>query len=116
VRELENVVERAVLLAEGTAITPAAIPISVTDPASEWSGVPDDAKALVEAKKELRAEAVDRLERLFVLKALQAADWNVTHAAQNVGMQRTNFHALMRKHKVGGTPDSEVAEDVSATV
>ena len=116
VRELENVVERAVLLADGNSITPVAIPISVADPASEWSGVPVDAKALVEAKKELRAEAVDRLERLFVLKALHAADWNVTHAAQNVGMQRTNFHALMRKHKISGTSDSEAPEDVSATV
>ncbi|HEY0303956.1 MAG TPA: sigma-54 dependent transcriptional regulator [Longimicrobiales bacterium] len=116
VRELENVIERAVLLAEGAAITPETIPISVADPNSRWMGVPTDAKALVDAKKELRAEAVDRLERLFVLKALHTAEWNVTHAAQNVGMQRTNFHALMRKHNINGAVEAQATEDVNATV
>jgi transcriptional regulator of acetoin/glycerol metabolism len=62
--------------------------------------VPDDAATLVEYKKELRLAAVERLERLFVLKALRAADWNVTAAARAVGMQRPNFHALMRKYGI----------------
>ncbi|HET9440001.1 MAG TPA: helix-turn-helix domain-containing protein [Longimicrobiales bacterium] len=61
-------------------------------------------------------EAVERLERMFLLKALQAADWNVTRAAQNVGMQRPNFHALMRKHSISGHAESEAVEDVNATV
>ncbi|HEY0670704.1 MAG TPA: sigma-54 dependent transcriptional regulator [Longimicrobiales bacterium] len=116
VRELENVLERAVLLAESNAITPDAIPISMKESSSGWSYVPDDARTLVEAKKELRVEAVERLERMFLLKALQTADWNVTRAAQNVGMQRPNFHALMRKHSISGHAESEAAEDVNAAV
>ena len=116
VRELQHVIERAVLLADSNAITPETIPISVADPNGRWNGVPVDAKGLVEAKKELRAEAVDRLERMFVLKALHTAEWNVTRAAQNVGMQRPNFHALMRKHNINGPAEAQAAEDVSTTV
>jgi transcriptional regulator of acetoin/glycerol metabolism len=80
-----------------------------------WSDVPDDASALAARKQELRAGAVDRVERLFVLKALRTAEWNVSQAARNVGMARPNLHALMRKHGItspditddpeeGGTP------------
>ncbi|MBI4541952.1 MAG: sigma-54-dependent Fis family transcriptional regulator, partial [Gemmatimonadetes bacterium] len=100
VRELENVIERAVLLADSRALAPDTIPLDGDDAAAQWNHVPDDAKTLVERKKGLRAEAVERLERLFVLKALRAAEWNVTSAARAVGMQRPNFHALMRKYGI----------------
>ena len=99
VRELENVMERAVLLAEKGVIGPETIPLEGDD-AERWDFVPDDAQSLAEYKRELRAEAVERLERLFLLKALRAAAWNVSEAARAVDMQRPNFHALMRKHGI----------------
>jgi DNA-binding NtrC family response regulator len=97
VRELANVVERAVLLADGRMIGPETIPLEGRAAGGEWNHVPTDARSLAELKRELRAEAVEPLERMFVLKALRAAEWNVTSAARTVGMQRPNFHALMRK-------------------
>ncbi|HEX9105851.1 MAG TPA: sigma-54 dependent transcriptional regulator, partial [Longimicrobiales bacterium] len=99
VRELENVMERAVLLAEKGVIGPEAIPLEGDD-AQRWNYVPDDAQSLAEYKRELRAEAVERLERLFLIKALRAAGWNVSEAARHTGMARPNFHALMRKHGI----------------
>jgi transcriptional regulator with GAF, ATPase, and Fis domain len=37
-------------------------------------------------------------------------DWNVTQAARKVGLQRTNFQSLMKKHQVklplSGKPDA----------
>ncbi len=113
VRELENVVERAVLLAEGGVIGPEAIPLEGDD-AERWEHVPDDARSLAEAKKELRAGAVERLERLFLLKALRASGWNVSEAARQVGMQRPNFHALMRKHGLSGHGDAAGEEAAEA--
>jgi DNA-binding NtrC family response regulator len=115
VRELENVIERAVLLADARAIGPEAIPIDVENVAAPWVNVPNDAKALVEAKKELRSEAVERLERLFVLKALKSAGWSVSNAARTVGMQRPNFHALMRKYGITGR-NAGVPEDEESVV
>jgi DNA-binding NtrC family response regulator len=100
VRELENVIERAVLLADSRTIGPDTLPLAGDNAAATWSDVPDDANTLVAYKKELRLAAVERLERLFVLKALRAADWNVSAAARAVGMQRPNFHALMRKYEI----------------
>jgi DNA-binding NtrC family response regulator len=99
VRELENIVERAVLLSESNAIGPESIPLD-TEATGRWNHIPSDAKSLVESKKELRAESVEQLERLFVLKALKGADWSVAKAARTVGMARPNFHALMRKYGI----------------
>jgi transcriptional regulator with GAF, ATPase, and Fis domain len=73
--------------------------------------VPADAKALVEAKKELRSEAIEKLERLFVIKALNGSGWSVTVAARNVGMQRPNFHALMRKYGISARDKAEGVEE-----
>jgi DNA-binding NtrC family response regulator len=101
VRELENVLERAFLLADSRMIDLEDLPTVVGEhPTAEWEDVPTDAKGLALKKKELRAEAVDRLEKLFVLKALKASRWNVSGAARAVGMQRPNLHALMRKHGI----------------
>jgi transcriptional regulator with GAF, ATPase, and Fis domain len=100
VRQLENVVERAVLLADGRTIRPEHIALEEQAGAEPWNDVPEDAAALAERKKKLRAESVERLERLFVLKALRDAGWNVSQAARRVGMQRPNLHALMRKYGI----------------
>ncbi len=101
VRELQNVIERACLLADDHLIDVDALPTVVGEhPTAEWDDVPLDAQGLAQKKKELRAEAVDRLEKLFVLKALQRAHWNVSNAARAVGMLRPNLHAMMRKHGI----------------
>ena len=60
--------------------------------------VPTTKDELKEAKKQIREEATGNIERAFVLQALSRNDWNVTKAAQDTGMQRQNFQALMRKH------------------
>lgn len=118
VRELEHAIERAVLLADGRTIDVDAIPASDEHPNTVWSDVPDTAASLAEHKKELRAGAVDHIERLFVLKALRATGWNVSRAARNVGMARPNLHALMRKHDIsapeqGGAVTGDDDEDGS---
>jgi len=100
VRELENAMERAVLLADGRAIDLDAIPVGGDHSTAVWQDIPDDAEALAALKQELRASAVERIERLFVLKALRTASWNVSQAARDVGMARPNLHALMRKHDI----------------
>ena len=110
VRELQHAMERAVLLADGRTIDVDAIPAGGEQPGSVWSDVPDDAASLADRKQELRAGAVDRIERLFVLKALRRAGWNVSQAARNVGMARPNLHALMRKHGIT-TPDAQPEGD-----
>jgi transcriptional regulator with GAF, ATPase, and Fis domain len=51
-------------------------------------------------KKELRVKTVEKVERDFLIHALKRNDWNITRAAKDVGMQRTNFQGLMKKHAI----------------
>ena len=101
VRELQNVIERACLLADGLHIDIADLPTIIGEhQTDEWDDLPTDAQSLAARKKELRTEAVDRLEKLFLLKALKAAQWNVSRAARDTGILRPNLHAMMRKHGI----------------
>ncbi len=109
VRELEHAMERAVLLADGRTIDVDSIATGGEPLGAVWTDVPDDAATLAERKQELRAGAVDRVERLFVIKALRKSGWNVSQAARDVGMARPNLHALMRKHGIT-TPGTEGSE------
>jgi DNA-binding NtrC family response regulator len=38
------------------------------------------------------------LERRFLVDALERCGGNVSRAAEEIGIQRTNLHALMRKY------------------
>jgi two-component system response regulator PilR (NtrC family) len=60
--------------------------------------VPRTKEELKKVKKRLRDAATDPIERSFILEALERNDWNITKAARQTGIQRPNFHALMRKH------------------
>ena len=49
-------------------------------------------------KKQILEENCGQTEKAFLIKALKACNGNISHAAEKVGMQRSNFHALMKKH------------------
>ncbi len=69
---------------------------------SEVGYVPQSLEELKEKKRHLRERAVESLERAFVLDALKRNDWNVTRAAEEVGMLRPNFQALLKKQGISG--------------
>jgi DNA-binding NtrC family response regulator len=101
VRELENFIHRSVVLATGETIDSGLLPPEVRDGAAQLTvRIPRTSEELKQRKKELREKAVEEVERRFVVEALKRNDWNVTRAAGDVGMQRPNFQALMREHRV----------------
>jgi DNA-binding NtrC family response regulator len=55
---------------------------------------------LKDAKRIAREQAVEQIERTFILDALTRNDWNVTRTAGDIGIQRTNLHALMKKYGI----------------
>jgi len=92
VRELENVIERAVILADGDAITARELPANLCQPApfeAEPSGY-----ALKPARKGFEARMIRR--------ALAAADGNRTHAAR---LLEISHRALLYKLKEYGIDD-----------
>ncbi|HEB75774.1 MAG TPA: sigma-54-dependent Fis family transcriptional regulator [Nitrospirae bacterium] len=99
VRELENAIQRAILLADGTTITPETLGF-LAPSAPFTSEPPRSIEELKEIKKALRERSTEDVERAFVTEALKRNGWNISRAASDVGMQRPNFHALMKKHGI----------------
>jgi transcriptional regulator with GAF, ATPase, and Fis domain len=62
--------------------------------------IPSTNDELKRIKKEIRQKAVAKVEKNFVMNALMKNDWNVTRAAEKVGLQRTNFQSLIKKHHI----------------
>jgi DNA-binding NtrC family response regulator len=102
VRQLRNVIERAVILCDQDVITLKELPLfsefSEIDSLVETTPATNEELKLL--KKEIRQKAVAKVEKNFVVNALIKNNWNVTHAAKNTGLQRTNFQNLMKKHGI----------------
>jgi DNA-binding NtrC family response regulator len=103
IRELENLIERAVVLAKDRLIQVDDLEIQrIGEPPSEdvSERIPESAEELKWMKKKLREDAVKPLEQAFLIAALERNDWNVTKAAEEVGMLRPNFQSLLKKQGI----------------
>ena len=101
VRELEHVVERLTILVEGDEIEPIHISAALyrTDSAIR-SMIPKTSEELKNLKRKIRESSVQEVEKLFIEESLIRNNWNVSRAAREVSMQRSNFQALMRKYGI----------------
>jgi transcriptional regulator with GAF, ATPase, and Fis domain len=95
VRELRNLVERLALLATAESIEAAEVravlPAAAAPPATAGGRAP--AAAPPEASfSESRREAA----RAIVRRALERHRWNVTRAAQSLGLERSHLHRKMK--------------------
>ena len=99
VRELSNVVERLVILTSEGRVGQAHLRESLAVPASVPS-IPQTADELNDLRRKLREQAGADVEKAFLVEALRRNDYNVTKAAAQTGMQRSNFQALLKKHNL----------------
>ncbi|MEI7816004.1 MAG: sigma-54 dependent transcriptional regulator [Desulfuromonadales bacterium] len=100
VRELENMIERAVVLAEGDIIRNEDLELwdsTDTKPDCLIERVPINVEELKEMKRHIRDHAMESLESVFVRNALERNGWNVTRAAEETGILRPNFQSMMKK-------------------
>jgi two-component system, NtrC family, response regulator AtoC len=91
IRELENVIERAVLLAQGPNLWPEDLPHSVRK-----SPVNQGRSHAIESLKTARAEPEKRLIR----EALKANHWNRTKTASILEINRTTLYKKMKKYRL----------------
>jgi DNA-binding NtrC family response regulator len=119
VRELENVMYRAAILTGDSVVRQAHLVniIDSSQPPADLA-VPRTGDELKRVKKAAREKSVEDIEKQFVLEALRRNDWNVTKSAEETGMQRPNFQALMKKYtiRVRDTEhDADPADGADAT-
>lgn len=108
VRELENVLERAVTLCDQGVITPQDLRLrpGMSRPAASGSGAPEGtAPALPDAGSLLAANApledqVEAMERQAIVQALERARFNKTRAAALLGMSFRALRYRIKKFKI----------------
>jgi DNA-binding NtrC family response regulator len=107
VRELENVIERTVVMMDEEMVRVEHLILPGQEESEAMENlVPVTSEELKEIKKQLREKAVEDIEKAFVIKALERNQWNVTKTAEEVGMLRPNFQALMRKYSLRAREES----------
>jgi DNA-binding NtrC family response regulator len=89
VRQLKNLIERMVVLAPESTLTPDLLP-------SDFFGGSASADGLEEGTLPYK-EAIQAFKRSYIAKALARADGNQTKAAELLGMQRTFLNRLVRE-------------------
>jgi DNA-binding NtrC family response regulator len=110
IRELENVIERAVLFADNPRIRLEDLAEELREPTAEGAGKPAPAKAAVsrapsdasvateaDGLKEQVKAAMNRLERELIIRALLQTQHNVTHAARLLKISRKGLQLKMKE-------------------
>ncbi|MFZ3116336.1 MAG: sigma-54 dependent transcriptional regulator [Syntrophales bacterium] len=101
VRQLKNVVERLVIMADEPTLDLPYLSEQLQMKGA-WKGdrIPETLEELNSSKKHLVEEVFGRIQKAFLLKALKACKGDIAHAAERVGMQRSNFYSLLKKHHI----------------
>jgi DNA-binding NtrC family response regulator len=94
VRELENIVRRAVILCSASAIAPEDLPPEVR---GARAALPGD---LVDTFHRAKARAVEEFEQAYLVAVLTACAGIVTRAAQRAGLSERYFHEKLKKYGI----------------
>jgi DNA-binding NtrC family response regulator len=101
VRQLKNVIEHLVIMAEGSYLDLSFVSEQLQTRNSPIPAkIPRTIEELKILKRHLLEERFGQAEKAFLSKALASSGGNITLAAKKVGMQRSNFSTLMKKHNL----------------
>ena len=105
VRELENTINRAVLLCDTNRITPADLMTEdlPEETARGTSSMNNQSCFLHLPYKQAKEEVLSFFTTSYLKNALTASKGNVSAAARNCGMERQAFQRLMRRHDIRST-------------
>ena len=98
IRELENVLTRALILAPGATIEPEHLHLSGASTQAPGPGA-DDLDDIRHYHDKMEAYSCKVLE-----EALRRNHWNQTRAAEDLGLQRTYLTKLLRQKQISGHP------------
>jgi transcriptional regulator with GAF, ATPase, and Fis domain len=110
VRELENVIERAVVLCKGDTLTANELSDSVKRRGgSDKTELPANGKELEELKRRLWREVISPLETEFARNLLDRSDYNISEAARLGGLHRKQLQRILKRNNLSAEikPDKE---------
>jgi len=111
VRELQNILERAITLCDGKTIQPAHLQLPEVEPAQRSSAPAESRQQPAEAASDNHGGSLEdylfEIEKNAILKALDETRWNRTAAAKKLGM---TFRSLRYRLKKMGLDDDSVEE------
>ncbi len=97
VRELQNVIERALVLASGDTILPQDLPHAVSTP--DISHADDHPGFYLHLPfKEAKERLVEDFERRYIADVLKRFKGNISRSAEQVGIDRRSLHRLLAKY------------------
>ena len=94
IRELQNVIERAIALANSTYITPEDLPEEIVKKAKELSPPIDIHKPYEEMKKDI----LNSFQKEYLSKLMSETKGNISKASRLAGLSRISFYELLKKH------------------
>jgi len=96
VRELENVIQRLVVLGNEEMITEELTPVTKEESLPEKKKITAPAKKIWPSLKEVHQEAIRKAESEMILEALETTNWNRKKAATKLNI---SYKALLYKIK-----------------
>ncbi|MEO8844314.1 MAG: sigma-54 dependent transcriptional regulator [Kofleriaceae bacterium] len=97
VRQLENVVQRALTVSDGSKIAVTALSSEVT---AVQSRAGHGVKLEALSYRDMLETARDRATREYLVALMKDVSGNVTQAAERAGIERESMHRLLKKHGV----------------
>jgi DNA-binding NtrC family response regulator len=102
VREVQNVIERASVLAEGETIAARDLPVHLRAPAAPVGRELPPLAGHNLPLKEAKAQWMTQLEAAYLTELLRRHGGNVSQAAKAAGIDRKTFHRLIKKYGIRG--------------
>jgi transcriptional regulator with PAS, ATPase and Fis domain len=87
IRELENVIERSVVVCKTNEITPGDLSENVRE-------------GIIETKAETDPRTLNDSERKQIIKILKENDWNISKSAKELGIDRATLYNKIKKYKI----------------
>jgi transcriptional regulator with GAF, ATPase, and Fis domain len=97
IRELENIVERAIILAKSENVSKDDLPKNILDGSGDGSSI--QAPSDYEELKLLRKKVVEEVEKNFLNNILDKTGNNISRAAEDAKMHRVELQRMIKKYK-----------------
>lgn len=101
VRELENVIERAVVLTRGETIYAKDLPPQVLGQSFYLTEEEGDGKDLTQLNyQEAKEKALSSFNRNYIASILKQTAGNLSNASERAGMDRSNFKKIVKRYNI----------------